>query len=232
MYIALLDPAGRTQWARIGRVALSKSGRTLYYQGRELRGEGQPWYADAETGEQFHVQRARKDGLDRASPLCPPSRPQPGNESDAAEHHHSCPCVGRGGRAEAPGRMVRRRRAPRRRGPTGAGRRRTRGAPAPPGRLGRFGEFGGRFVPETLVPALDLIERALEQGATPDRDPERAARFGEILDGHRFERIVTAVVVADEDHSCRDALVGKDRGIVAGAARDATVASARSTSES
>jgi hypothetical protein len=66
MYIALLDPAGRTQWARIGRVALSKSGRTLYYKGRELRGEGQPWYADTETGEMFHVQRARKDGLDRS----------------------------------------------------------------------------------------------------------------------------------------------------------------------
>lgn len=66
MYIALIDPSGRTNWARIGRVRASKSGRTLYYDGRELRGEGQPWYADAATGETFHVQRARPDGLDRS----------------------------------------------------------------------------------------------------------------------------------------------------------------------
>jgi len=32
------------------------------------------------------------------------------------------------------------------------------GAPAPPSGLGRFGEFGGRFVPETLVPALEELE--------------------------------------------------------------------------
>jgi hypothetical protein len=66
MYIALVDSARRTQWARIGRVGCSKTGRTLYYGGRELRGEGQPWYVDTETGETFHVQRARKDGLDRS----------------------------------------------------------------------------------------------------------------------------------------------------------------------
>jgi tryptophan synthase beta chain len=28
--------------------------------------------------------------------------------------------------------------------------------------LGRFGEFGGRFVPETLVPALEELEREFE----------------------------------------------------------------------
>ena len=66
MYIARVDPGGPTQWARIGRVASSKTGRTLYYAGRELRGEGQPWYADVKTGEQFHIQAAREDGLDRS----------------------------------------------------------------------------------------------------------------------------------------------------------------------
>ncbi len=66
MYIARQDPGGATQWARIGQVASSKTGRTLYYAGRELRGIGQPWYRDAETGEFFHVQHARHDGLDRS----------------------------------------------------------------------------------------------------------------------------------------------------------------------
>jgi hypothetical protein len=66
MYIAHIDAGGQTVWARIGRVGRSKSGRTLYYGGRTLRGEGQPWYRDVETSERFHVQRAREDGLDRS----------------------------------------------------------------------------------------------------------------------------------------------------------------------
>lgn len=66
MYVARVDPGGHTQWARIGRVSFSKSGRTLYYAGRELQGVGQPWHEDAETGESFHVQVAREDGLDRS----------------------------------------------------------------------------------------------------------------------------------------------------------------------
>ncbi len=37
------------------------------------------------------------------------------------------------------------------------------GAPGPlPTDLGRFGEFGGRFVPETLVPALEELEEAFK----------------------------------------------------------------------
>jgi hypothetical protein len=51
MYVARQDPEGETHWARIGRVTFSKSGRTLYYAGRELRGMGRPWYVDTETGE-------------------------------------------------------------------------------------------------------------------------------------------------------------------------------------
>jgi hypothetical protein len=65
MYIARVDAGRRTTWARIGRVRFSKTGRTLYYAGRELRGS-QGWYMDAETGELFHVARARADGLDRS----------------------------------------------------------------------------------------------------------------------------------------------------------------------
>ena len=66
MYIARIGPGGQTEWARIGRVTFSKSGRTLYYGGRSLSGQGQPWYRDNETGEQFVISRARKDGLDRS----------------------------------------------------------------------------------------------------------------------------------------------------------------------
>jgi hypothetical protein len=66
MYIARVDSQGRTEGARIGRVSFSKTGRTVYYEGRELRGIGQPWYVDIETGERFHIQTARADGLDRS----------------------------------------------------------------------------------------------------------------------------------------------------------------------
>jgi tryptophan synthase beta chain len=41
-------------------------------------------------------------------------------------------------------------------------------SPAPPGRLGRFGEFGGRFVPETLVPALEELEREFRAAWSSD----------------------------------------------------------------
>jgi tryptophan synthase beta chain len=37
---------------------------------------------------------------------------------------------------------------------------------APPDHTGRFGEFGGRFVPETLVPACQELERAFEEAWT------------------------------------------------------------------
>lgn len=66
MYVAREDAGHGTRWARTGRIGFSKTGRTLYYAGRELRGIGQPWYRDAKTGEHFHVQLARQDGLDRS----------------------------------------------------------------------------------------------------------------------------------------------------------------------
>ena len=34
---------------------------------------------------------------------------------------------------------------------------------APPDSTGRFGEFGGRFVPETLVPACQELEAAFDE---------------------------------------------------------------------
>jgi hypothetical protein len=66
MFIAQVDSGGRTAWARIGRARFSKTGRTLYYGELELRGAGQPWYREAVTGEMFHAQPARADGLDRS----------------------------------------------------------------------------------------------------------------------------------------------------------------------
>ncbi len=66
MFIAELGAANsETLWARIGRVRFSKTGRTLYYDGHELTG-GQGEYYDAQTGQRFHIQRARTDGLDRS----------------------------------------------------------------------------------------------------------------------------------------------------------------------
>ena len=57
---------------RIGRVQLSKTGRTLYYQGVELRSLNGSGYKtnhfDVETGEKYWVSGPRKDGND---PLYP-----------------------------------------------------------------------------------------------------------------------------------------------------------------
>ena len=66
MFIAELgDANSETLWARIGRVSFSKTGRTLHYDGHELTG-GKGEYHDAKTGQRFHIQRARVDGLDRS----------------------------------------------------------------------------------------------------------------------------------------------------------------------
>ncbi|MGA0123051.1 MAG: tryptophan synthase subunit beta [Gaiellales bacterium] len=45
----------------------------------------------------------------------------------------------------------------------------------PPDELGRFGDFGGRFVPETVMAALDELEAAMDEAfADPDFHAERA----------------------------------------------------------
>lgn len=54
--------------ARIGRVTYSKTGATIYYQGKEfrsLKGAGfKANYYDVETGEEYWISGPRKDGHD------------------------------------------------------------------------------------------------------------------------------------------------------------------------
>ena len=47
-----------------------------------------------------------------------------------------------------------------------------------PDERGRFGPYGGRFVPETLVPALDELESAYLNARA---DPQFQARLGDLL---------------------------------------------------
>lgn len=60
---------GLTGPARIGRVMLSKSGRSVHYDGRtfqRLGGQGfKANYFDTETGAHFWISGPRKDGRDR-----------------------------------------------------------------------------------------------------------------------------------------------------------------------
>src|ERR1700729_4229424 len=49
---------------------------------------------------------------------------------------------------------------------------------APPNEAGRFGVYGGRYVPETLVAALEELEREYERAK---RDPKFKARLEELL---------------------------------------------------
>jgi hypothetical protein len=65
MYIELTGEGRRTAWARIGRISFSKSGRTIFYDGRSLRSMGRGWYRDEDSGQTFWAQRARADGKDR-----------------------------------------------------------------------------------------------------------------------------------------------------------------------
>jgi tryptophan synthase beta chain len=54
----------------------------------------------------------------------------------------------------------------------------TTATPAPPATSDRFGVFGGRYVPETLIPAIDELERAYEQASA---DPEFQAEVTTML---------------------------------------------------
>jgi len=54
--------------ARIGRVALSKTGRTVEYRGQKFQKSksGYKWnYFDVETGDHYWISGPRKDGQDR-----------------------------------------------------------------------------------------------------------------------------------------------------------------------
>ena len=50
-----------------------------------------------------------------------------------------------------------------------------------PDHLGRFGAFGGRFVPETLMDALNQLAEEYERGQGRSRVPGRARRLPEAL---------------------------------------------------
>ena len=61
--------SGLTGPARIGRVTFSKTGKTIYYQGRtfqSLKGRGfKSNYYDVETGERYWISGPHRDGEDR-----------------------------------------------------------------------------------------------------------------------------------------------------------------------
>ena len=69
MYIELKTVYGDRGPARIGRVSFSKTGRTIYYQGKKLqaaKGGGiQGNYFDTETGDEYWVSGPKADGSDR-----------------------------------------------------------------------------------------------------------------------------------------------------------------------
>ena len=57
-----------------------------------------------------------------------------------------------------------------------------------PDARGRFGEYGGRFVPETLVPALDELEAAWQERPSLHRIPHRRGRGPRATANHGRER--------------------------------------------
>jgi tryptophan synthase beta chain len=77
-----------------------------------------------------------------------------------------------------------------------------------PEATGRFGEFGGRYVPETLIPALDELERAFDAAMV---DPDFVGSYSDLLrdyvgrpsplsDAPRFsERVGVPVYLKRED---------------------------------
>ena len=71
-------------------------------------------------------------------------------------------------------------------------------ATALPDERGRYGPFGGRFVPETLMTALGELERAREDGGDDDAlQAEIAFKLGAI---HEFERRYRRAVQEYELH--------------------------------
>lgn len=73
--------------ARIGRVTFSKSGSTIYYQGKafqSLRGSGfKSNYFDVETGEHYWISGPHKDGRDNLYP----THVTPGVDDDVVEEY-------------------------------------------------------------------------------------------------------------------------------------------------
>jgi hypothetical protein len=65
LYVEARRPDGRIRVARIARVEFSKSGRTIYHDGREFRAVGRGEYRDMDSGETYWFSGPRKDGNDR-----------------------------------------------------------------------------------------------------------------------------------------------------------------------
>jgi hypothetical protein len=69
MYVELKSGYHDNGPAWIGRVAFSKTGRTIYYRGKSLRripgGGISANHRDIETGEEYWVSGVKKDGEDR-----------------------------------------------------------------------------------------------------------------------------------------------------------------------
>jgi hypothetical protein len=65
MYIEARRPDGRISYGRIGRVRFSKTGRTIYYDGRTFQAVGRGEYIDSDSGETYWFSGPRRDGNDR-----------------------------------------------------------------------------------------------------------------------------------------------------------------------
>ena len=69
MYLESKEEAGHSGEARIGWVTFSRSGRSIYYQGRcfqRLKGGGISGnYIEVDTGVEYWISGVKKDGADR-----------------------------------------------------------------------------------------------------------------------------------------------------------------------
>ena len=65
MYVEARGPDGRLRLARIARVRFSKSGRSIYLEGKEFRGVGRGEYLETETRATYWFSGPRRDGNDR-----------------------------------------------------------------------------------------------------------------------------------------------------------------------
>ena len=74
-----------------------------------------------------------------------------------------------------------------------------------PDRRGRYGEYGGRFVPETLVPALDRLDAGVRRWL---KDPAFVAELDTLV---RARYPLVYLVTSEEDRAaalCRAAIEG------------------------
>ncbi len=65
MYVETRWPDNRMRSGRIARVRSSKTGRTLYLDGKTFEGLGMGEYRETETGESHWFSGPRRDGNDR-----------------------------------------------------------------------------------------------------------------------------------------------------------------------